>query len=382
MTTPQKDGFSMPAEFSEHTGCIIIWPHRTGSWNYGARPAQRAFKRVISAIAQTETVFVCCDEKRESAVRRALRNIKNTVVVCGGGTDDSWARDIAPTFVKNSATGEVRAVNWKFNAWGGEVDGLYAHWDKDDAFAAYFAGKFGVPLYDASPFVLEGGSIHSDGEGTVMVTESCLLSKGRNPSLSKREIEERLKLYLGAQKILWLPRGIYNDETNEHVDNVCAFIRPAEVALAWTDDRNDPQYELSAANLRYLNGVTDAKGRSITVHKLPIPRKPVTISEHDLAGFVFEEGEDVREVGERLAASYCNFYFANGAVILPVFGGGNRRSDRAAVKLMRSLCPDRKVIPVRASDILLGGGNVHCITQQIPSGKFADGILNGKETEK
>ena len=217
--------------------------------------------------------------------------------------------------------------------------------------------------------MLEGGSVHSDGEGTVMVTESCLLSKGRNPDLTKEEITEKLKAYLGAEKVLWLPRGIYMDETNEHVDNVCAFLKPGEVILAWTDNREDPQYPLSMACLGYLEGETDAKGRKITVHKLPIPDHPVCVTGEELEGYVFEEGEDVREEGERLAASYVNFYFSNGAVILPAFGGENEESDRRAAQILGKLCPDREIIPVYARDILTGGGNIHCITQQIPAGK-------------
>ncbi len=350
----------MPGEFEPHSGCIIIWPHRTGSWHYGARPAEKAFTEVIKAIAESERVYVFCGIGKAEHVRGALGG---DIAIIEADTDDSWARDIAPTFVKNAA-GEIRAVNWEFNAWGGETDGLYAHWEKDNAFARTVAERLGVPLYDAAPFVLEGGSIHSDGEGTLLVTESCLLSAGRNPTLGKAEIEEKLKEYLGAEKVLWLPRGIYNDETNEHVDNVCAFVRPGEVVLAWTDDENDPQYALSRADYDYLAGETDAKGRQIKVHKLPIPDRPVTITKRDLDGYVFEEGEDVREAGERLAASYCNFYFSNGAVIIPAFGGENAESDERAAEILRKVT-GRKVIQIAAREILLGGGNIHCITQQI-----------------
>jgi agmatine deiminase len=223
-----------------------------------------------------------------------------------------------------------------------------------------------IDYYDATPFVLEGGSIHSDGEGTVMVTETCLLSPGRNPDMSKEEIENTLKKYLGAKKVLWLPKGIYNDETNEHVDNVCAFIAPGEVVLAWTDNEDDPQYAMSSADLLYLENVTDAKGRKLKVHKLPIPEHPVLIEQKDLDNYVFEEGEDEREVGERLAASYVNFYFINGAALVPQFGGENEDSDRRALEILRGLCPDRVIIGIDARSILLGGGNIHCITQQIP----------------
>lgn len=317
---------------------------------------------------------------------------RRNVEIFTAETDDAWARDIAPTFVVKQSRREdapkgntplrgedaaspdksarlVRAVNWEFNAWGGAVDGLYASWEKDNAFAKYFCEKYGYEVYDAAPFVLEGGSVHSDGEGTVLVTAACLLSAGRNPSLTKEQIEERLKRYLGAKKVLWLPGGIYQDETNEHVDNVCAFLRPGEVVLAWTDNEDDPQYPLSAACLDYLARETDARGRKLAVHKLPIPDVPICITDEELKGYRFEEGEDVREAGERLAASYVNFYFSNNAVVMPVFGGENEESDRRAVALMEQWNHGRKVVPVAARDILVGGGNIHCITQQIPAGK-------------
>ena len=162
------------------------------------------------------------------------------------------------------------------------MDGLYASYEKDNAFAWNFCRTFEFDCYDAEPFVLEGGSIHSDGEGTLLVTESCLLSGGRNPSLTKEQIEERLKCYLGVKKVLWLPHGIYQDETNEHVDNVCAFLRPGEVVLAWTDNQNDPQYAMSKASFDYLSSVWDAKGRKLIIHKLPIPDVPVCITIDDL----------------------------------------------------------------------------------------------------
>ncbi len=199
-----------------------------------------------------------------------------------------------------------------------------------------------------------------------MVTEACLLSEGRNASMTKEQIEKKLKLYLGANKVLWLPRGIYNDETNEHVDNVCAFVAPGEVVLAWTDNEDDPQYELSKADLDYLESVTDASGRKLKIHKLPIPDHPVLVDEKDLANFEFEDGEDTREVGERLAASYVNFYFTNGSVLVPQFGGENAESDARALDILKSVCKGREVIGIPARAILLGGGNIHCITQQIP----------------
>lgn len=370
--TPKQDGFFMPAEFAPHHGCIMIWPERPGSWPKNAAPARRAFQKIIKTIAESERMYVAAGKNGKNSAEEMLGGIEN-LTMFEMETDDAWARDIGPTFLLNRA-GERACVNWEFNAWGGTYNGLYASWEKDNAFAGNFAKLFGgshfqlKQMYDAAPFVLEGGAIHSDGEGTVMVTEACLLSPGRNPGLSKEEISNYLFEYLGAEKVLWLPYGIYNDETDEHVDNVCAFVRPGEVVLAWTEDKEDAQYPMSLADYEYLIKQTDARGRSITVHKLPVPKHPVRIKEEELSGYVFEEGEDEREAGERLAASYVNFYFSNDAVILPVFGGENEESDEKAVSILSALCPERKVVTVPARDILLGGGNIHCITQQIPKG--------------
>lgn len=367
--TPLADGFHMPGEFEEHEGCIIVWPQRPGSWSFGADEACKAFTAVIKAIAASEKVYVACGQEHFARAEEMLKGIENVELFLRE-TDDSWARDIGPTCVVKDEAGKrtVRGVNWTFNAWGGEFDGLYPHWDKDDAFAEAFGDKYGFKMYDAAPFVLEGGSIHCDGEGTVLVTEACLLSEGRNPELSKEEIEAKLMEYLGAEKVLWIPRGIYNDETNEHVDNVCAFIRPGEVVLAWTDKEDDPQYALSKASLEALEAATDAKGRKIIVHKLPIPDVPVCIAEDEVQGYDFEEGEDMREADERLAASYVNFYFSNDSVVVPAFGGENVASDMRAVELLTKLCPERKVVSIPARAILTGGGNIHCITQQLPKG--------------
>ena len=361
---PVNDGFYMPAEFSKHAATIMIWPYRPGSWCYQAKAARRVFAGIISAISKHEKVLVLAGDNQLESAKNALSHLNN-VEILNINSDDAWARDTAPTFLVNGK-GALRAVDWQFNAWGGEYDGLYASWENDDKIPYQLCKIKGVDLYNAHPFVLEGGSIHTDGEGTLITTEECLLSPGRNPQLSKGEIEEKLKAYLGVSKIIWLPKGIYNDETNGHIDNICAFTAPSEVVLAWCEDKTDPQYEISKACLDVLESSVDAKGRKIKVHKLPVPTKPVCVSQEDLLGYDFEPGEDMREAGERLAASYVNFYFCNNAIILPQFGGGNTDSDRAAVEILRSVCPDREIVPINAGDIILGGGNIHCITQQIP----------------
>lgn len=382
---PKKDGYYMPAEFAPHVGTLVIWPVRPGSWGKDPAEAQEAFCKIIYEISKSEMAFVLAAKGLKEAVQAEIRKTigEGTQITIGEAakgrqsrgitileidSDDAWARDVCPTFLTNGSC--IRGVNWRFNAWGGEVDGLYASWETDDAVAKKVCDALDYSCYDAGDFVLEGGAIHSDGEGTVLVTESCLLSDGRNPGLSKEQIGQKLKEYLGAEKVLWLPRGIFQDETNEHVDNVCAFTAPGEVVLAWTDNPEDEQYKLSKACLDYLEAQEDARGRKLVIHKLPIPEVPVCVKEEEAARYEFEAGEDTREAGERLAASYVNFYFTNDSVIVPQFGGDNQESDKRALDILRRICPERKIVGIDSRIILLGGGNIHCITQQIPKGEL------------
>jgi len=357
-----------PAEFEKHSGTMMIWPVRPGSWGKDPSGAQHAFIEIFGNILDSEDLYVLFNKATDvsviESVRTKIGNKPHRFIPLLIDSDDSWARDTGPTFIYRDS--ESAGTDWGFNAWGGSYDGLYTDYDRDIEVASKFCEMIGADCIGRRNFILEGGSIHSDGEGTLMVTESCLLSGGRNPSMSKEDITSYFCDALGASKVLWLPRGIYNDETNEHVDNVCAFTAPGEVVLAWTDNKDDPQYELSKASYEYLMGETDAKGRKLKIHKLPIPDHPVLIEEKDLDNLVFEEGEEPREIGERLAASYVNYYYTNDAILLPQFGGSNEESDKRAVKIMNTLAGGRKVIPIYARDILVGGGNIHCITQQIP----------------
>lgn len=357
-STPLADGFSMPAEWEKHRGTVFIFPERAGSWRYGGELAQPIFARLINALAEGEEVFVAVSKNTEEKAKKMLSS--HNICLLTLPADDSWARDTAPTFVKKGE--EVRAVCWKFNAWGGDVDGLYKDYERDKKFACTLSEKLDYNYYNAAPFVLEGGSVHTDGEGTIITTEACLLSKGRNPRLSKEKIEEKLKTYLGAKKIIWLPHGICGDETNEHVDNFCAFVAPAEVVLAW-EEGSGLQAEYCRKAYEILTSQTDAAGRKIEVIKLPLPKIPVCVKREELRGFTFADGEEERREGERLAASYVNFYIGNEVVLVPQFGDEN---DKAAVEILCGLFKDRKVIPVSTREILLGGGNIHCITQQIP----------------
>ncbi len=356
-STPRADGYRMPGEFEKHKGTYIIWPQRPDNWRLGGKPAQRVFAEVAAAIADFEPVTVCVSSDQYANARAMLPACVQVVEM---SNNDAWVRDCGPTFVTNGR--ELRGVDWEFNAWGGLVDGLYFPWDKDDAVAEKICELERVCRYRTTGFVLEGGSIHVDGEGTVVVTEECLLSEGRNPDLRKSEIEQNLCDYLGAEKIIWLKRGIYLDETNGHVDNIFSFSAPGEALLAWCEDESDPQYEISAENLKILENETDARGRRIKVRKLVLP-SPVTITREESEGVDAVEGTLPRKEGDRLAASYANFYAVNGGVIFPMFGDAN---DERARKTLEEAFPTRRVVGIYAREILLGGGNIHCITQQVP----------------
>ena len=360
-STPKKDGFRMPGEFESHDGTYIIWPERPDNWRLGGKPAQKTFTEVANTIGKYEPVTMIVSKAQYQNARHHLAPYVRVVEMAN---DDSWVRDCGATFVINNH-GEVRGVDWTFNAWGGLVDGLYFPWDSDDQIAQKMCELERVDSYRLNDFILEGGSIHTDGEGTLLTTEECLLSEGRNSGMSREEIEDVLKEYLNVEKILWIPRGIYHDETNGHVDNICQFVKPGEVVLAWTDDEGDPQYEISKEALDYLESVTDAKGRKLVVHKMYVP-SPVLITKEESEGVDAIDGTLPREEGDRLAASYVNYYTGNGFVAVPTFGDPN---DEKAVELLKELYPDRTIEPIPAREILLGGGNIHCITQQLPSGQ-------------
>jgi agmatine deiminase len=357
ISTPGKDGYHMPGEFEKHAGTWMLWPERPDNWRLDARPAQAVFAEVATAIARFETVSMGVSAAQLSNARKTL---PENLIVVEMESNDSWMRDVGPSFVTNGRN--LRAVDWVFNAWGGLLGGLYSPWDQDEAVAQKVAEIEQVDRYKA-PLVLEGGSIHVDGEGTLLTTRECLLNENRNPELSQAEIENHLSEYLGVNKILWLNRGIFNDETNGHVDNICCFIRPGVVALAWTDDKSDPQYNISAENYEILRSTTDARGRKLEVHKIHLP-EPIHITEEESRGVLSADGTLPRNTGDRLAASYINFYFCNGGVVMPTF---NDPRDGQALEQLQKLMPDREVVGVYAREILLGGGNIHCITQQKPA---------------
>jgi agmatine deiminase len=356
---PRRDGYRMPGEFEPHSGCWMLWPERPDNWRLGAKPAQQAFVAVATAIAGSEPVSVGVSAAQYANARRLLPGAVRVVEI---SSNDAWMRDVGPTFVVNDRGG-VRGVDWQFNAWGGLDGGLYFPWDKDDAVAQKVLEIEGRDRYRA-PFVLEGGAIHVDGQGTLITTEECLLNRNRNPGLTRDEIEDLLRRYLGVEAVVWLGKGTYMDETDGHVDNLCAYVRPAEVVLNWTDDRNDPQYESSREAYERLKEARDARGRRFKVHKLVQPGPLLTTAE-EAAGVDSAEGTKRRQAGDWLAGSYVNFYLGTKRVVVPLLDG---KRDGAALRKLKSLFPRHEVVGVPGREILLGGGNVHCITQQVPAG--------------
>lgn len=343
----------MPGEFEPHAGTWMLWPERTDNWRDAAGPAQEAFAGVAEAIAAVEPVTIGASPAQ---VERARARLPAAIRVVQLPSDDAWMRDVGPTFL--TGPDGLRGVDWRFNAWGG----LYADWQRDEAVAARVLEAEGAERYRA-PLVLEGGSIHVDGDGTVLTTEECLLNANRNPSLSREQIEHALLEQLGAERVIWLGRGLCNDETDGHVDNLACFAAPGVVLLAHCDESSDPQHAVCADALARLRAARDARGRELDVRLLPMPA-PMFVAPHEAAGVESRAGTLPRRAGERMAASYANFYVCNERVVFPLL---DERLDEQAGETIASCFPGRDLVGLPSREILLGGGNVHCITQQVPA---------------
>ncbi|SFE83614.1 agmatine deiminase [Alteribacillus iranensis] len=357
-STPKSDQFRMPGEFEPHKGTWMLWPVRTDTWRSGAKPAQRAYADVANVIAQFEPVTVGVGTEQFENARAMLADNVRVVEL---SSNDAWMRDIGPTFVKNDK-GEVRGIDWRFNAWGGIDEGLYFPWDQDQLVKQKVVEIEQLDHYNARDFTLEGGAITVDGEGTLITTEQCVLNPNRNPHLSKEETERKLKDYLNIDKIIWLKDGLVGDETDGHVDEVVFFVRPGEVAIGWTDDPDHPHYNVLQSAYKQLEKEVDAKGRKLKIYKVPMPAQ-VTISKEESRDIDFAAAAFNREADTSFIATYINCYLCNGAVVLPSF---DDPKDKEAMTLFQHMYPDRKIVSVKTREISLGGGNIHCITQQQP----------------
>lgn len=357
-STPRKDGFYFPAEFAPHKACWLMYPERTDIYPFNAKQVQETYIELTSKISMFEQVCLCVSKKEYSNVKNIFPSNVRIIEIPSNG---NWLRDTGPTFLLNN-NGLLRGIDWEFNAWGGLNGGCYSPWDKDNEVAKNILEIESIDYYKNN-LVLEGGAILSDGEGTLLTTEETLLNSNRNPNYSKSEIEDILKEYLNVEKVIWVKRGIYLDEAGGHIDGICCFMKPAVVALTWTDDKNDPQYEISLEAFETLSSEVDAKGRKLEIHKIHQPT-PQYITKEESDSIIKVEGTVSRAIGERLPASYINFYFANNAIVLPLFN--DPEFDTLAIEQFKQICPEREIVTIQSRSILLGGGNIHCMTQQEP----------------
>jgi len=332
---PRAMGFFMPAEWARHSCCWMAWPCRAGLWNDPAAVA-REYAAVANAIARFEPVKMLAPPGKQNEARALL---DNNVTVIEMPIDDSWTRDSGPNFLIN-ADNELAGSTWTFNAWGGKYD----PYDQDARMGSRILRLAGAREF-ASPLVAEGGGVSVDGEGTVITTESCFPNPNRNPGLTRSEIESELGRTLGAEKVIWLPGDPEETETDGHVDGIAAFIEPGRVLLEICPDPNLSHYTVGQRNLAALRGQTDARGRRLEIE-------------------IIHEGHYHPELWDRECRSYVNSYVANGAVIVPGYG---EERDAAAVETYKRLYPERIVVQVQIGNIALGGGGIHCITQQQPA---------------
>lgn len=342
---PINLNYKMPPEWTKHARTFISWPIKASLCHPEDYDAVcRGYTEIIQAIAEFEPVTVVVSPEDLEKLSGLFQDEKIELLVIEH--NDAWLRDNGPTFLIHD-DGEVAGINWRFNAWGGK----YSPWDLDDLVAPKIMNHVGIKQFDA-PLVMEGGSFHVDGEGTLLTTEQCLLNPNRNPHLTRDQIEEDLKRFLNIQKVVWLKNGLDGDETDGHVDNIACFAAPGKILLQICEDPRDENYKVTQENLEILNRARDAQGRKFEI--IPIPQPPK----------IFNPDSDTR-----LTLSYLNFYFVNEGIILPVFGGAAGESDRLALQILSKTFPQRRIRPVSGMGIIREGGNVHCTTQQMPAGR-------------
>lgn len=344
--TPAALGFRMPAEWHPHEATWLTWPKDPETWPDRVPQVEEIYLQMIATLAEHETVNLLVDDtETEQAVRQRCHfpgaaNIRFHRL----RTVDSWIRDYGPNFLVNDA-GEQAFNDWIFNAWGNK----YQELKRDDGVPRQLQSLLKMQRFSPG-IVMEGGSIEVNGAGCVLTTEQCLLNPNRNPQLSRTQIDQHLKDYLGVTKILWLGEGIVGDDTDGHIDDIARFVSQETIVCAIEEDPLDANYELLQDNLARLESVTDAGGKPFRIVRLPMP------------GVVGGASTSLREL-DRLPASYANFYIANGVVLAPVFG---RPNDKRAIETLQRLFSNRRVVPINCEPLVWGMGTIHCVTQQQP----------------
>jgi agmatine deiminase len=341
--------YRMPAEWEKHAATWLAWPHETSDWPGKFAPIPWVYGEIVRHLSRVEKIrILISDGDAEQKARKVLEKSgagMAAVEFFSAPTDRSWTRDYCPIFVRQGKR-ERALLNWRFNGWA-----KYSNAERDDAVTATLAPRLKLPMitpeWKGHRVVLEGGSIDVNGAGTILTTEECLLSKvqARNPELTREDMEAIFGKFLGARHTLWLKNGIAGDDTHGHVDDLARFTDEHTVVIASEENKQDLNYEPLRENLALLREMRDQDGLALRVEKLPMPA-PVFFN------------------GQRLPASYANFYIANGLVLAPTF---NDPQDRVALNKLAQLFPDRKVVGIAATDLVLGLGTLHCMTQQEPA---------------
>jgi agmatine deiminase len=347
--TPAALGFRMPAEWEPQEAVWLSWPHRHATWPGQFRAIPEAYAKFVAAVSRFEPVRINAaadlHPRAKALCEKAGADIAR-VQFYDHPTNDAWCRDHGPIFVRNDRTGEVAATDWQFNAWGRK----YAPYDRDDAIPAHVAAALKLRRFECR-LVLEGGSIDVNGQGCLLTTEQCLLNRNRNPGYTRANIEQRLRDWLGIERILWLGAGIVGDDTDGHVDDITRFVGEATVLTCVEPKPRDPNHRPLAENLERLKDFRTAEGKRLKIVPLPMPA-PVVIQE------------------QRVPASYANFLIVNGAVLVPTFR--QRKRDAEACDIIGSCFRGREIVPVDAYDLIWGLGTLHCLSQQQPAaGKLA-----------
>lgn len=336
--TPQSDGLTMPAEGGEHEACWMVWPCSEECFKGVLDDAKKTYTQVAETISKFEKVYMLVNEDQKAEAKRFCGDF---VTLVPGTCFDSWARDSAPTFVSDDH-GNVAGIDWMFSGWGHyPITGPC-----DEVMATEILRSLDMRRYVA-PFILEGGSIHVDGEGTLITTEQCLLDPKRNVGMTKDDFQKFFRTYLGIKKIIWLGNGLEGDETTGHVDILATFARPGLILLHSCTNSDDPNFAVTEDARKRLQGAVDATGRTIEIRGIPQPKAQFWN-------------------GGRMDLSYINFYMANGAVIMSSF---NDDADAKVKEMMQDIFPEREILQIPSLPLFVGGGGIHCITQQQPRGR-------------
>jgi agmatine deiminase len=349
---PRKQNYMMPAEWHSHAGTQMHWPSNRETWP-GKRleKVEKVYLDIIEVLTRYEPVHLFLENERikKHAVEQIRgRNIDvDRLIFHVHPINDVWARDCGPIFIRRQQNGEQEfaITDWIYNAWGEK----YPPFDDDNRLPQYFAEKYNLKRFDPE-MVLEGGAIDSNGNGVLLTTESVLLHPNRNPGMSHQEITQRLKDYLGVQKIIWLKGGLAGDDTDGHVDGIARFLSEDTILVMVSENPADINYDALRKNLEIATKATDQFGKSLNIEQLSMPNTKI-------------EGTTV-DGSEHVPASYANFYVANGIVLVPTYGDG---ADQQALKLFRRYFPDREISGIPCNDLVWGQGGIHCITQPLYS---------------